>query len=298
MHADPSTLSVELPELTVSALTWGPTDGPLALLLHGYPDSAWSWRHLGPALAERGFRVVAPFSRGYAPTGIPADDDFHIGALMHDVIGIHRVLGGDGQAVVVGHDWGALTANALGAYRRSPFRAVVSMSVPPVPAMVRTDSPPAVVARRLLRQARMSWYMLFNQIPGVAERSLDRLIPRLWHDWSPGHDAAEDLVHVFDALPTAAHRRAVLRYYRALARPTRPLARYREMHDAWRHAPTVPTLYLHGVDDGCMQVGYAGSVRDVLPDDSRVELIDGAGHFLQVEQPEAVNRLVVEFLTR
>ncbi len=277
-------------------MTWGPDDGPLAILVHGYPDSAWSWRFLGPALADKGFRVVAPFSRGYAPTGIPADRDFHIGALMHDVLGVHRALGGGTDAVLVGHDWGAVTANAIGAYRKSPFRAVVSMSVPPVPAMTKSDQPPRARLRMLGRQARMSWYMFFNQVPLVSERSLRRLIPKLWRDWSPEYDASADLEHVFDALPTVENRWAALRYYRSVVFTRRPHARYRELHDVWRKAPVVPTLYLHGADDGCMQVQYVESVRSVLSDGSDVAIVDGAGHFLQVERPDVVNEKIVSFL--
>ncbi|GAA1901001.1 alpha/beta fold hydrolase [Williamsia serinedens] len=296
MTSEPRRIDITLPELRVAALTWGPQDGPLAILVHGYPDSAWSWRHLGPALADRDFRVVAPFSRGYAPSDIPDDGDYHVGALMHDVIGVHRELGGNEQAVLVGHDWGAVTANGIAAWPRSPFRRVVSMAVPPVPAMTRSVASPAETVRMLARQARMSWYMAFNQVPRVAESSLDRLIPRLWRDWSPGHDPSGDLPHVFDSLPDAAHRRAALGYYRAQVRPRRPAARYRELQDFWLKGPVVPMLYLHGADDGCMQVGYTRGVRDVLPEGSAVEIVPDAGHFLQVERPEEVNRLVLDFL--
>ncbi|WP_207840476.1 alpha/beta fold hydrolase [Williamsia soli] len=295
--SSPSTLRIELPELTIAALTWGPADGPLAILLHGYPDSAWSWRYLGPALAGEGYRVVAPFTRGYAPTDIPSDRDFNIGALMHDVLGVHRELGGGKDAVLIGHDWGAVTANALAAYENSPFRSVVSMSVPPVPAMTKSDLSTWSRLRLSRRQARNSWYIMFNQLPLISERSLGRLIPWLWSDWSPGYDATEDLEYVFASLPTLENRWAALRYYRSVPSPRRPKARYRELQRVWRGAPIVPTLYLHGADDGCMQVEYVAPVREVLPQGSRVHIIDKAGHFLQVEQPTAVNENIIAFLT-
>jgi len=76
--SDPEVLTLDLPHLRVSALAWGPPDGRLALCLHGFPDTAWTWRHVGPILAAHGYRVVAPFSRGYAPTAIPDDGDYHI----------------------------------------------------------------------------------------------------------------------------------------------------------------------------------------------------------------------------
>src|SRR3954468_21252852 len=89
-----------------SYLTWGPADGPLALCLHGFPDSAHTWRLLGPALADAGFRVVAPFMRGYAPTTGPADGRYQTGMLASDAIELHAALGGDERAVLIGHDWG------------------------------------------------------------------------------------------------------------------------------------------------------------------------------------------------
>src|SRR5437899_12980405 len=93
--------------LKFSALAEGPSNGPLALCLHGFPDSAWTWRYLLPELAAAGFRAVAPFMRGYAPTNVPSDGRYQTGALATDALALHDVLGGDGDAVIVGHDWGA-----------------------------------------------------------------------------------------------------------------------------------------------------------------------------------------------
>ncbi len=81
--------------------------GPLALCLHGFPDCAHTWRNLLPELADAGFNAVAPFMRGYAPTGIPADGVYQIGALAADAVALHDALGGDAEAVLIGHDWGA-----------------------------------------------------------------------------------------------------------------------------------------------------------------------------------------------
>src|SRR6476661_5020594 len=80
--------------------------GPLALCLHGFPDSAWSWRHLLPALADAGFHAVAPFLRGYAPTDVAPDGRYQTGAIVADAIALHEALGGDDRAVLIGHDWG------------------------------------------------------------------------------------------------------------------------------------------------------------------------------------------------
>ncbi|MES4793201.1 MAG: alpha/beta hydrolase, partial [Chloroflexota bacterium] len=90
-------------------------DGPLALLLHGFPDTAHTWRHLLPELAAAGFRVVAPWMRGYAPSSLAPDDCYQSGALGADAIALHEALGGDTDAVLVGHDWGAVAAYAAAA---------------------------------------------------------------------------------------------------------------------------------------------------------------------------------------
>jgi pimeloyl-ACP methyl ester carboxylesterase len=195
------------------------------------------------------------------------------------------------DAVLVGHDWGAITANALAAHADSPFARVVAMSVPPFASL---RSPRAL--RVLPRQLRNSWYIGFNQIPGLAERNLERLVRRLWRDWSPGYDATTDLVHVDAALADPEHRRAAIGYYRALVNPFPPPEPYRHWHGAQMRLPVVPTLYLHGADDGALDPRLAELVGPRLPSGSAVHVIERAGHFLQLEQPTTVNRRILEFL--
>jgi pimeloyl-ACP methyl ester carboxylesterase len=261
------------------------------VLLHGFPDTAHTWRHLGPQLAEAGYRVVAPFSRGYAPSGVPTDRSGHIAALMADAVGVHAAMSGGPDAVLVGHDWGAITANALAAHEDSPFGRVVAMSVPPFASLRSLRA-----LRVLPRQLRNSWYIGFNQLPALPERHLERLVRQLWRDWSPGYDATEDLRHVAAALPDRAHRKAAIGYYRALARPWPPPRQYRRWKGAEMRLPVVPTLYLHGEDDGCLDPRLAGLVAPHLPAGSEVATIPGAGHFLQLERPDEVGRKVLGFL--
>ena len=288
----PREVTVRLPAGEAAALVWGAGDGPLAVLLHGFPDSPWTWRRTAPALVDRGWRVVAPWTRGYAPSFVPVDGSYHIGALMADAVAVHEAMGGGADSVLVGHDWGALTANALGAHPESPFAAVVSLAVPPLDA-IRPRLDPVL----MLGQVRRSWYIGFAQLPGLPERALDRLVPRLWRDWSPGYDASEDLPHVMAALQ--GRESAVLGYYRALARPwPAPPTAYRPWHRTWRSTPVVPTLYLHGADDGCLSPSFATGIADRLPPGSAAHLVPAAGHFLQLEQPEVVVRHVVDFLAR
>jgi pimeloyl-ACP methyl ester carboxylesterase len=294
---DPEVLTFDLPHLRVSALAWGPSDGRLALCLHGYPDTAWTWRHLGPALAADGYRVIAPFSRGYAPTALPEDGDYHMGALMFDALALHRHLGGLSDAVLIGHDWGGMTASALAAHEESPFAKVVSMGVPFLPGFGKQVA--GRVLRRMPRQVRMSWYIVYQQIPWMSERTLRGVVPRLWHDWSPpGYDASADLARLWEALPDLAHRKAAITYYRHQMPVGKPAAPYRALHEGWDSAlPRVSTLQMHGELDGAIDVRLAAISAEALPLGSRHEIIAAAGHFVHLDRPEVVQRLIGDYLT-
>ena len=110
---EPEAIQVQANGLDFGALAWGAESAPLALMIHGYPDTAWSWRHLGPYLAERGWRAVAPFTRGYAPTDLAPNDTYLIADQAADILALHTALGGDDSAVLIGHDWGAVATWAV-----------------------------------------------------------------------------------------------------------------------------------------------------------------------------------------
>ena len=276
----PRVYDVSLPTHEVGLLEWGPSDGRLVVALHGFPDTAWTWRRVAPILAEQGLRVVAPFLRGYAPSGIPADGDYSVRALVADAVALHELLGGGPDAVLVGHDWGAITTNAVAGDPGSPYERHVSLSVPPFSSMNPSRDTLGPWAKAMVRQPLHSWYIAFNQVPGLAERRFDRLAARLWRLWSPGYDAREDLELLRTAVPDLEHARAVVSYYRALlgsgikpalAEPTRPL------------------LVLHGADDRCMEPGLARLAGATI--------VPGAGHFLQLERPAEVAAAVLEFVS-
>jgi pimeloyl-ACP methyl ester carboxylesterase len=285
-------LGIEAGGLHFGYLAAGPRDGPLALCLHGFPDTAHTYRYLLPELAAAGFRAVAPFSRGYAPTDVPVDGRYQAGALARDANALHQALGGDGRAVIVGHDWGAQAAYGAAVLAPDRWQRVVTMAVPPGPALAsgffRYD------------QLKKSFYLYFFQHPrAAAVVGADDLafVARLWQDWSPGYDASDDLAFVRQSLGPPANLSAALGYYRASSDPSRQAPELAAQQAAVRQVPPQPTLYLHGDRDGCIDVTMAEATRGVLSTGSAVVIVEAAGHFLHLEKPAEVNQRIAEFLT-
>jgi pimeloyl-ACP methyl ester carboxylesterase len=156
--------------------------GPLALCLHGFPDAAHTWQHLLPALAGAGFHAVAPFMRGYAPTAVPADGAYHLGALVADAVALHEVLDGDGNAVMIGHDWGAEAAYGAAAFAPNRWRRLVTLAVPPA----ALDE---VLFSDYEQLKRFFYLFMFRDPAGFAETVVARdnlaFLDKLWRDWPP-----------------------------------------------------------------------------------------------------------------
>ncbi len=270
----------------------GPEDGPLALCLHGFPDTAHSWRYLLPRLAAVGFHAVAPFQRGYAPTPVPDDGRFDTGTLALDACGLHDALGGGEDSVIIGHDWGAFAAYGAAALQPERWRRVVTSAVAPQGSMAEGFF--------TYDQLRRSWYVFFFQTP-LAEYAVGlddyAFIDRLWSDWSPGFDGSWDAARVKESLAEPASLTAAIDYYRAMfAGPPDDPEAAAAQGAAGTTAPQ-PTLYLHGADDGCIGLDTIGRVTDFLAPGSEMVVVEGAGHFLHVERPDLVNDHILRFLT-
>jgi pimeloyl-ACP methyl ester carboxylesterase len=269
--------------------------GPLALCLHGFPDSARTWRYLLPQLAEAGFHAVAPFMRGYAPTGIPEDGGYGLGALVADAVGLHDVLGGDERAVLIGSDWGAETAYGAAAFAPDRWRRVVTLGVPPLALDTRIFAD--------YDQLKKFFYLFFLKTP-LAEPVLAAddmaFFDRLWQDWSPGYDASENLRDVKQCLRSESNLAAAIGYYRAdepglsgfdAAGP------YAAQEQALARGGPQPTLYLHGSRDGCIDVALVQDAELHLAPGSKLEVVADTGHFLQVEKPAAVNDRILSWVS-
>ena len=268
--------------------------GPLALCLHGFPDTAHSWRHLLPELARAGFRAVAPFMRGYAPTSLAPNGAYQTAALATDANALHAALGGDERAVIVGHDWGAPATYGAAILEPSRWKRVVGMSVPPWNTFGS-----AFLTNQ--DQIQRSWYMFFFQHPLsdhiVASQDM-AFIDRLWNQWSPGYDGESDAKRVKESLADPAHLAAALGYYRATLGQGYRDPQLADAQTAMQtETPSQPVLYLHGETDGCIGVELAHDARTRKPANAEVVVVEGAGHFLQLERPDAVNALIVDWVT-
>jgi len=266
-------------------------DGPLALCLHGFPDSPYTWRHLLPELAAAGHRAVAPFGRGYAPTSLAPEGSYQLGALIADVEALHEELGGGPDAVLIGHDWGA--SIAYGAFAHSPhrWRAAVGLAVPPGDALssgfLEYD------------QLKQKFYIFLCQVP-LAELAFAAgdfaLIDGLWRDWAPGLDFRDDVARVKACVRAPEHLTAVIGYYRSSFNPRSNHPAYAEQEAAASRPPVRPMLYLHGRLDNAVPAAAANQARSFLAPDSKVVIVADAGHFLHLEQPGQVNKQILDWI--
>ncbi|MDE3096695.1 MAG: alpha/beta hydrolase [Chloroflexota bacterium] len=258
--------------------------GPLVLLLHGFPEFWYSWRHQLPALAGAGFHAVAPDLRGYNLTDKPAHG-YRIEELVEDVVELAHALG-EGRAHVVGHDWGGIIA-WQSAWRRPEFvRSLVTMNAPH----------PAAFARYLLRSPRQmlqSSYMLFFQAPGLAEWALTR---RNAAAIASALRRSARHPEVFTAADIEAYRAAFLRP--GVARCS--LAYYRQaFRQRWQALPDspieTPTLVLWGQDDPVLRRQMNDRLGEWVKNIT-IRLILDCGHWTQQEQPDVVSHEVIGWL--
>ncbi len=275
-------------------------DGPLALCVHGFPDSPWTYRYLLPELARAGYRAVAPFNRGFAPTELPADrHHVHTSTMVADALALAEALAGGQEAVLIAHDWGAVAAWGAAGKRPELWAHCVILNIPPF----------AIFGENIVTydQIKRSFYFWYFQLQHVVEASLSAddfaFIDRIWGDWSPGYDASEDLPLVKDCIRDPRHLQAALGYYWGQFDPTRfgSPEWADEQLAAWgSHNLQAPTLYLHGTNDGChgMTAEQVARVPDYCGPGSESELIEGVGHFMLVERPREINERIIGFLQR
>ncbi len=284
--------TVQARGLTFHTLEEG--EGPLVLCLHGFPDHARTFRYQMPVLAAAGFRVVAPFTRGYAPTDPASDGCYQTATQAMDILAIIEALGYD-DAVVYGHDWGALAAYGAALAAPERLRALITSAVPYGPQM-------AGAFMTSYDQQKRFWYMFFFQHP-FAEVAVAHddfaFIEHLWSDWSPGWRwPADEMELVKATFRKPGVLDAALAYYRAQLGSGKQDPALVELQAKMFGAPIeVPGLMIHGADDALMRSQLLEGMSDVYPKGLRMEIVPGAGHFVHQEKPDVVNRILVDFLS-
>lgn len=256
--------------------------GPLILLFHGYPETARSWKVVQQRLAASGYRVVAPYMRGYPPTSFAADGDYSPAALGDDVLALIDAFG-EQSATVVGHDWGASAVYAATAKNAAKINRLVAIAIPHPRGIV---GDPTVFLN--------ASHFLYYQLP-VAERlvwSYDFAhIDWIYRQWAPGYvPPAEVMDDIKATLRTPGATAGALGYYWSLFK--RDPA---EIERAAATAIAVPTLIIAGADDGAVSRARYDKARDAFTGPYTYVELEGVGHFPPLEAPDKVADAIVSF---
>lgn len=270
--------------IRLHAVQAGPPDGPLVVLLHGFPEFWYGWRKQIPPLAAAGLRVVAPDQRGYNLSDVPKDvRAYAVDELVRDVIGLLDALGRE-SCYLAGHDWGAAVAwfTALTYPQRVQKLAILNVPHP----RVMMD-----YLRRSPRQMLKSWYIGFFQIPGLAERLVSRddyaqAARALTASSRPGTFTAADIAEYKQAWKNAGGMTGMINWYRALARYRPDMPGDLRLH--------MPVRILWGKRDAFLSHEMA-QASAAYCDRVEVTLLENATHWVQHEEAQAVSRALVEF---
>ena len=272
--------------------------GPLVVLLHGFPEFWWSWRHQLPALAEGGYRVVAADLRGYGESDKPPRG-YDLWTLAGDVAGLIRALG-EPRAHLVGHGWGGLIAWTVTALHPRLVLSTTALAAPH-PLAVRS----AVVRDPRGQGLATARYAAAYQLPRWPERSLRRdggaRVARLlaaWSgpQWQESEDFAEAVGHYRRAIQVTGVVHSALEYYRWAAR-SQLRAEGRRFAAAAARIPAVPVLQVHGALDPCVLVETAAASRRWAGPAHELHVMPGTGHFPHEERPAASTALLGGFLS-
>ncbi len=296
-------------------------EGPLVVLVHGFPELWYSWRHIIPAIAAAGYHVVAPDMRGYGQTDAPPRvEDYTQFQFVGDIVGLVKALGYD-QAVIAGHDWGSPVASNAAVLRPDIFRAVVLLSVP-YGARAESGIKPTEGMKRM--PPGMQFYQTYFQQPGVAEKELEadpkRTMRMLLYSGSGSIPKEHKLPFIFGVnqkilegtkdpglLPKWLKPEELDYYAKEYARTgfRGGLNWYRNQDFYWENTRFLvgrkmlqPTLFMGGTDDLVYEFARAGidNLEKSVPNLWRKILLPGVGHWTEQEAPEEVKKNFLEFL--
>ncbi len=285
--------------IQLSVAEHGPVDGPVVVLLHGFPELGYSWRHQIAPLAAAGYRLLVPDLRGFGDSDAPAAvEEYAIDVLAADVLGLLDDAGAE-QGTLIGHDWGADVAWKTAWLHPERVRAVAGLSVPFAP---RSPAPPLGLMRKHLGA---DFYMVWFQEPGVAEAALERDVrrtlatSRVW-DAAWAEDRDEEPTPAF--LTEGELQLYVDAYTRTGFRGGLNL--YRNLDRNWERTAAVaerrivqPSLFLTGERDPVRRFMPASVMDGWVTDLRGSVVIPGAGHWLQQHVPEVVTDHLLRWLS-
>ncbi len=268
-------------------------EGPLVFLLHGFPDNAQTWSHQIPALVAQGYRVVAPYLRGYPPTDVGTGGYYDKATLVADVAALIQALGEGKPCHLVGQDWGAIIGyGVLAAYPELIARAVL-MAVPH----------PGQVSKSLTdaKHIQRSFHWWFFQLPDLPEKALAEnnmaFIDYLWNYWTTeGYQDDAHLQSVKETLAQPGVLAATLGYYRAMFDVAKADPALADLRVLMARQIKVPTLALCGADD--LRAELMQAQAQYFENEYDFKLIARAGHFLHREQPQAVTQQLLDWFKK
>lgn len=264
--------------------------GPLVVLLHGFPETWWSWRHQLDAVAAAGFRVIAPDQRGYGESG--KEGPYDLDTLAGDVHHLVESLGAERRVKIVGHDWGGAVAWHLGAKHPEFVERLVVLNCPH-PAVMRR----ALLTRPSLKQLGKSWYMFFFQLPLLPELLLTRNdaaeLMRTFKGMAVDRSRVteEDVRPFRDAVQRPGAATAMIGWYRAIVREG--------LRGASPSYPPIlcPTTLIWGKGDKALDFDVVVPGTERYAPRLKIVPIEQAGHFVQSERPDEVNAALLRALS-
>ncbi len=265
----------------------------VVICLHGFPDNIETFQYQIPLLVDAGYHVVVPVMRGYESSSVQPNQQYFLHQIAQDIVDWMDELSIP-KAHVVGHDWGALTAWVMAGLAPNRMMSLTSIAIPP---LGRFQQALAKVPLQLVS----SWYIGFFQLGKVADWAVKandwQLIRFLWRKWSPNWSVDEQIIEgVISTLSQSGVKGAALEYYRCLMAIRDP--NWKQTQRLLNHNLKMPVQIIHGVNDGCIDRNMfdAAVVDSDFEAGVKVHSIEDAGHFVQLEKPLVVSRLLLDFL--
>lgn len=269
--------------------------GPLVIFLHGFPDNPYSFQSQILALAQTGYHCIAPFKRGFTPGDTTVAPIQHFTTYTQDIIALIEAFK-EKQVILIGHDWGAGAAYGVAQYAPEKVKAIVTMAIPlsPVFFSANVTNP---------QQVKRSWYLFFFQSPYAIDAlkyNDYNLIEMLWKDWCPDWKGyTEHLTSVKQTFRKPGSAESAVEYYRQSFgnyNVTDPVLQKIQNVFMSGKPFIVPTLYLHGQNDGCVGIENVEGMEQLFANKFEKHIIPDAGHFIQMEKPETVSNYILEFI--